>query len=134
MIPKVNDILSTNIEFESEPSNNYKMWLNTNRIVGKSEELEAMKQVIFKILNTERYKYIIYSWDYGIELEDLYGEPISYVCCELIDRITEALMQDDRIKSVDNFDFNTSEKNTIHVTFTVHTIFGDVDSEKVVNR
>ena len=75
----------------------------------------------------------MYSWDYGIELLDLYGEPISYVCPELERRITEALLCDDRIKSVDNFDFNIAKKGEVLVTFTAHTVFGDVQSEKAVN-
>ena len=64
---------------------------------------------------------------------DLYGEPVSYVCPELERRITEALTWDDRIKSVDSFEFNISKKGEILVTFTAHTAFGDVIAEKVVN-
>ena len=88
---------------------------------------------IYLILITDRYQFVMYSWNYGIELLDLYGEPVSYVCPELERRITEALTWDDRIKSVDNFEFNISKKGEILVTFTAHTVFGDVVSEKVVN-
>lgn len=133
MIPSTNTILSTDLEVETQPSKNYKMYIEQNIINGFCDELEAMQQVIYKILNTERYEHIIYSWDYGIELLDLYGEPVTYVCPELERRITEALVQDDRIESVDNFEFDTSEKRTVKATFTVHTIFGSVESEKVVN-
>lgn len=133
MIPTTNTILNDELEVQEEPSKNYKMYFEQEVINGYRDELEAMKQVIFKILNTERYQYIIYSWNYGIELEDLLGEPVSYVCPELERRITEALVQDDRIESVDSFIFDTSEKKKVHVIFTVHTIFGDVNSEKVVN-
>ena len=133
MIPSTNTILSTDLEVETQPSKNYKMHLEQNIINGFNDELEAMQQVIYKILNTERYQHIIYSWNYGIELLDLYGEPVTYVCPELQRRITEALIQDDRIESVDNFEFDTSEKRTVKVTFTVHTIFGSVENEKVVN-
>ena len=56
-----------------------------------------MKQAIYKILNTERYQYVMYSWNYGIETLDLYGEPVSWGCPELESRIREALMTDDRI-------------------------------------
>ena len=133
MIPSTNTILSTELEVETQPSKNYKMYLEQNIINGFCDELEAMQQVIYKILNTERYQHIIYSWNYGIELLDLYGEPVTYVCPELQRRITEALVQDDRIESVDNFEFDSSEKGTVKVTFTVHTIFGNVESEKVVN-
>jgi len=133
MIPSTNSILSTDLEVEIQPSKNYKMKIENNVINGFCDELEAMVQVVYKILNTERYQYIIYSWNYGIELIDLYGEPVTYVCPELQRRIEEALIQDDRIESVDNFEFDVSEKRTVKATFTVHTIFGDIEAEKVVN-
>ena len=75
---------------------------------------------------------MIYSWNYGIELLDLYGEPVSYVCPELERRIKEALVQDDRIESVDTFNFELLDKRKVLVSFIVHTVFGDVDTEKVV--
>ncbi|MBQ4541669.1 MAG: DUF2634 domain-containing protein [Clostridia bacterium] len=133
MIPSTNTILSQDLEVETLPSKNYKMQIEHDVINGFCDELEAMKQVVFKILNTERYQYIIYSWNYGIELLDLYGEPVTYVCPELERRITEALVQDDRIDSVDSFVFDVTEKRTVKVTFTVHTIFGGIEAEKVVN-
>lgn len=133
MIPTINNILSADIEIETQPSLNYKMIFNKNSIVGTVDELEAMKQVIFKILSTERFQYVIYSQEYGIELQDLFGEPLSFVCAELEDRITDALIQDDRIESVSDFDFSLERKNEVLVTFMVHTIFGDVKAERKVN-
>lgn len=133
MIPSTNNILSYDLEMETEPSVNYKMNIKQDIINGTVNELEAMKQVIYKILNTERYQYIIYSWNYGIELMDLFGMPVIYVIPELERRITEALIQDERIESVDDFEFDSSEKRTVKASFTVHTIFGDVQTEKVVN-
>ena len=133
MIPSKTGFLEQDFEITKQPTHTYKMELENNLIRGYTDELEAMKQAIFKILNTERYQYVMYSWNYGIELLDLYGEPVSYVCPELERRITEALTWDDRIQSVDNFEFNISRKGKIHVTFTTHTIFGEIQSEKVVN-
>lgn len=133
MIPSVNEILLTDLEVETQPSLNYKMHLEQNIINGVCDELEAMKQVVYKILCTERYEYIIYSWNYGIELKDLFGEPVAWVCPELERRIQEALLQDDRINAVDTFDFDLTEKRTVKVTFTVHTIFGELNDEMVVN-
>lgn len=132
MIP-ANNILSTRLVLETQPSKNYKLDIDHDFISGTCDGLESMKQVIYKILNTERYQNIIYSWNYGIELQDLFGEPVAYVCSELERRITEALVQDDRIESVDNFEFDIAEKRTVKVTFTVHTIFGEFEEEKVVN-
>lgn len=133
MIPSTTAFLEQDFEIEEQPTHTYKMNLESELVRGYTDGQEAMKQAIYKILNTERYQYIMYSWNYGIELLDLYGEPVSYVCPELERRITEALTWDDRIKSVDNFEFNISKKGEILVTFTAHTIFGDVVAEKVVN-
>lgn len=134
MIPAELEILTEEIELDFDmPSKDYKMNLDSETINGYVDELEAMKQVIYKILNTERYEHQIYSWDYGIELLDLFGMPISYVTSELKRRITEALTQDDRVTSVDSFSFKITRK-TIHVTFTVHTEFGDIEAEKEVEK
>lgn len=133
MIPSTTAYLQQDFEIENQPTHTYKMNLVTHRIQGYTDGQEAMIQAIYKILQTERYQYIMYSWNYGIETLDLYGEPVSYVCPELERRITEALTWDDRIESVDNFEFDISKKGKVHVTFTAHTIFGDVAIEKVVN-
>jgi phage baseplate assembly protein W len=133
MIPGINGFLTEDFEIEIQPSKAHKMNLENQVINGYVDGLEEMKQTIYMILNTERYQYIIYSWNYGIELIDLFGEPVTYVCPELERRITEALTQDERILSVDAFSFDTSVKRKVQVTFTAHTIFGDIDAEKVVN-
>ncbi len=133
MIPGTNKVLNTTFNLEMQPSRTYQMNLKQNSIINYCDEIEAMKQVIYKIINTERYQYIIYSWNYGIELLDLFGEPISYVCPELERRITEALTQDERILSVDAFSFDTSVKRQVHVSFNVHTIFGDIVAERMVD-
>lgn len=133
MLPSSNNLLTTELIVETEPSKNYKMKFEQNSISGYVDELEAMKQVVYKILNTERYEYEIYSWNYGIELKDLIGEPVSYVVAELERRISEALLQDDRIESVDSFEYDYSKKGVVLVTFQVHTLFGTFDEEKVVN-
>lgn len=109
------------------------MLLDGNRIIGTCDNLNSVKQSVFKILNTERYKYLVYSWNYGIELNDLYGKSPMYVCPELERRVKEALFQDDRITDVGDFEFNTSKKGVISVTFTVHTLFGDLNEGMVVN-
>lgn len=133
MIPSTTAFLEQDFEITEQPTHTYKMNLESNLIRGYTDGQEAMKQAIYRILNTERYQYVMYSWNYGIELLDLYGEPVSYVCPELERRITEALTWDDRIQSVDNFEFNISKKGEILVTFTAHTVFGNVVAEKVVN-
>ena len=133
MIPSTVGFLDQDFEIEEQPSKNYKMDLNGNSVRGFCDSLEAMKQTVFRILSTERYQYIIYSWNYGIETLDLYGQPITYVCPELERRIEEALLVDSRIVRVSDFEHDTSVKGVVHTTFTVHTVFGDFAAEKEVN-
>ncbi len=132
MIPESNLPLQ-DFEIGEQPTRTYQMNPANETIRGHIDGRQAMEQVIYKILSTERYQYIMYSWNYGIELRDLYGEPLSYVCPELERRITEALTWDDRIQSVDGFEFDTSVRRAVHVKFTAHTVYGDVTVGKVVD-
>lgn len=116
---------------ENEVSSTYKMRLTQLTINNKTDGLDAMIQAIYKVLNTERFENPIYSYNYGVELIDLYGEDPAWVCPELKRRIHEALTQDERIQDVDDFDF-TVEHNVITVRFTVHTTFGNVETERKV--
>lgn len=133
MIPK-----NTNIDFQndfefSEPSSNtFRLDIEGNRVQGYTDNLEAMKQAVYLILNIERYEHIIFSWNYGIELSDLFGKPINYAKVEIERRIKEALLQDSRITSVEGFAF-THSKNKINCTFKVVTIYGDIEAERAVN-
>lgn len=128
MIPNTT-LFTTDITTLNKPSKDHMLDISHEIINGTIDGIESMQQVIYKILNTERYRYLIYSWDYGVELSDLYGEPITYVVPELERRITEALLQDDRINSVGNFEFDISSKGKVHTTFSVETVFGSIDSE-----
>lgn len=132
MIPNTNDDLRNDFEFEELPTNTFKLDIEDDKVYGFSDGLEAMKQAIYLILNVERYEYLIFSWNYGIELADLFGQPIPFVLPELERRITEALVQDSRITSVEDFDFEV-KKNKVFCTFKVRTIFGLIDAERVVN-
>ena len=133
MIPSGNTILTTDLAVVTLPSKQHKMDLDKNRILGVCDGLEAVKQMVFKILNTERYGYLIYSWNYGIELMDLYGKSPVYACPEIERRVKESLLQDDRITGVSEFEFDISKKGVVSVSFTVHTLFGDVNEELAVN-
>ena len=133
MIPSMNNILTEDLEVTTQPSKSHKMYIGDNYINGTCKDLEEVKQTIYKILNTERYQYPIYSWNYGVELVDLIGEPTSYVYSEIQRRITEALTQDERIESVTDFEFDTNNKHEVVCTFVVHTTFGNTTEEKVVN-
>ncbi|MCC0724860.1 DUF2634 domain-containing protein [Clostridioides sp. ZZV14-6009] len=128
----IEDVSIINFIVPLNPSKTFKLHIEKNRVDGICDDVEALKQTIFLILNTERYEHLIYSRNYGVELNDLIGEPITFVIPELERRITEALIQDDRIENVDNFEFQNI-KGKIHCKFIVHTKYGNIKAEKVVS-
>ena len=128
----IEDVSIINFDVRQEPSKTFKLNIEKNRVDGICDDVEALKQTIFLILNTERYQHLIYSWNYGVELNDLIGEPISYVIPELERRITEALIQDDRIENIDNFEFQNI-KGKVQCRFSVNTKYGNIKAEKVVS-
>lgn len=126
------DLLEMDYEESIYPSKTYAMNMDSLRIIGKTTGTDAIKQAIFCILSTERYTYEIYDEDYGVELIDLYGQPMDYVIAEIPRRIREALTNDSRIESVDDFDFEI-DGSKVTVTFTVATINGeDIETDWVV--
>ena len=125
------EILS-DFSFKEPTSNTYKLNYAKNNLKGFVDNLEAVKQSIYLILNIERYEYLIYDWDYGFQISDLIGSEINSILPEIQNRITDALIQDTRINSVDDFSFDIKglkekglyPKNKVIVYFTVNTIFG----------
>lgn len=119
------DEISEEFGTEEEPSLTYAMNLERCVFAGKADDTEAVRQAAMKILSTERYEHEIYSWDYGVEIKDLYGQPMPYVMSEVKQRVTEALLTDGRIESVNDFSVEQTGKRTIHLSFTVVTAWGD---------
>lgn len=129
MIPDYTKLLNLNIDnIQIQTSKDYN--INDNNFI---YNISAMEQVVYKILNTKRYTYPIYSWNYGVEFDDLFGKPVIYVCAEIENRISDALIYDERINKVYNFIFDTSKKRIVSVSFIVETIFGDLNVDKEVN-
>ncbi|MGG1635006.1 hypothetical protein BK120_22445 [Paenibacillus sp. FSL A5-0031] len=128
MIPQGANVAEVTTVEELETSETYKLDLASKRIIGRTDGLEAVKQAVFKILQTERYRYFCYSTNYGTELESLLGGSPSYVQSELKRSIQEALMQDERVSDVIDFQYEMKDE-AIVVQFTVVTEFGSFGEE-----
>ena len=111
MIPQVQDDIKQDFTIETLPSRTFRMNHNNLTIIGTIDEIQAVEQAVFLILNTERYEWLIHSWDYVVER-----------------RVREALLQDDRITAVQNFEFTVNKKKVL-TTFTVVSIFGEINAE-----
>jgi hypothetical protein len=105
-------------------------WL-TQSISGYVDEVEALRQSIYCILNTERYQHNIYSYDYGGEFKEIIGEEYLFICADLHRRVEEALLQDDRITSVAMLNI-VSEGENVYYEGNVSTVFGEIEINKEV--
>lgn len=112
-----------------KPSRTYR--LTGYRVEGKTDGKAAMLQAIDLALSTERWRHLIYSGDYGMELEELFGKSRPYVAADIERRIREALLEDDRITAVEDFEIAFSG-DTATVSCTAVTIFGGVNIERGV--
>ena len=101
-------------------------------IGGKIDGLLALQQYILLMLSVEADKYIIYPYTWGIVTLDLIGKPPHYVIAVVPERIKETLLSDERITDVTDFEFEING-NKLNVKFIVHTIYGDLEEEMVVN-
>lgn len=117
-----------------EITRTYKIDWENGRIGGMTDELEAVQQAIIKILLTERYRNLIYSWEYGSEIKStLQSEDCTneFLEVEIPALITEALLQDKRILEVDNFNL-TFWKDSVSIECDVVTIYGNTTVKAVV--
>ena len=135
MIPSIAPLLNSELKVAEQPTLTWGLNLQEgdDRVRGRTDGLAAMRQAVYKIINTERYNYLIYSYAYGIELTDLFGQPVSLVCPEIERRITEALLADCRITGVGGFEYDMPSQNVVHIKFDVQTIFGSLPAERTVN-
>mgnify|MGYP001286649686 FL=1 len=128
MIPTGGTLQNTQVEEVQQPSKTYKLDFEKRRIFGMTDGLEAVKQAVFKILQTDRFRYLIYSPDYGMEWNGLVGANPAFIRSELRRRITEALIQDDRIEDVTDFQIDVTG-DAATVRFTVVSSFGSFTQE-----
>ena len=124
----INNQIDANTVVNYQTSNTFRVRYESDyKLLGMCDDIEAMKQAIFKIINTERDKYLSYDWNYGIELNDLIGKPIPYVYAEIERRIKEALLADNRIKEVTDFRFSNNGGDVLCL-FTANTIYGEINN------
>lgn len=112
------------------PSRTYR--LQNGRIAGWIDELAAMRQAIEKVLHTERFTWMIYTDNYGVELKSMLGEELDLVMAEMERIVREALSVDERIIEIENFQVTQENRNTLLVSFFVTTIFGSIQMEQEV--
>jgi len=129
-----------NLEVEQQPQDiqtsfTYKLDPYTKRIIGKVDGIEALQQAIFKMMNTERYAYLIYDQNYGVELYDIISGSYSneFIISEFQRVAKEALYEDERILNVRDFKFSFNN-DSVNVEFVIDSVFGEFNIEHQEER
>lgn len=91
------------------------------------EGAEAVKVWAWKALQAVRYRYEIYSWDYGNEAENLIGQPYSQELkeSEAARYVRECLTVNPYITDVSDVAVNFSV-DVLQIAATITTIYGEV--------
>lgn len=126
MIPET-DINLTVLEEQIQPSKTYKLDLTRKKVTSMIDNQEAIIQAVQKILYTERYACVIYSSQYGVELDDLIGQEYDLIKADIKRVISEALLVDNRIVSIKNFDIQQVGLDKLEVSFIVVSTEGEVN-------
>jgi xkdS protein len=96
-------------------------------IDGTVEKKSAVKIWIYNTLKTERYRWEIYSWQYGASLEQYIGKSYSdaYINDSVKKEVTEALKVNNNITDVKDFKAYMLDDTTLHMEFYVVTKWGE---------
>lgn len=132
MIPTTSTNLISIEEAESS-SLTYGIDFEQSRMVGMIDNKEAILQMVYKVLNTERYSYVIYSGQYGAELTFLIGKDFGYISSELIRMINEALLVDERIISTSDYKIEKIASDSVNISFKVNSIYGEINVTREVS-
>jgi phage baseplate assembly protein W len=118
----------------TEPLLTYKIDFENKRLTGELiNGIEAIRQFVYLALRTPRYAYAIYSDEYGSEIEELLSDSevtTEFKKMELPRLIEEALIYDDRISEVNNFEIKHIA-DQFHIKFTVVSNVGVLEMEEV---
>lgn len=107
----------------------YEIDFKTGQLTGRIVEgKEAIKVWIWLALQTPRYRYYAYTWDYGNEFEDLIGKGHTkeYIEAEAKRMTEDCLLVNEDIQSITKFGVNMTN-DTLTVSFTANTIYGDIE-------
>ncbi|MFR1834370.1 MAG: DUF2634 domain-containing protein [Lachnospiraceae bacterium] len=117
------------LQYVNQPTNTFVIDWESRQIAGMDSGLAAMRQAVEIILQNERFRWQVYNSNFGSEFQDLPGEEYDYIKSEIPRRVEEAFSMDNRILSVENYEFEEPADGTIRVTFDVITVFGDISQE-----
>lgn len=128
------DEFDVDFEEDEEPNLTYRLDYENKTIVGTIDDEEALAQAMNKILLTETETYLIYSYGYGREFDNLHGASITKAISELPERIEEAILKDERFTSVSVTEIKATDKQSVHVAVSATATTGEeIELEEDIN-
>lgn len=125
MLPKSDIDLSQGVVFQDQPSLTWIADPVTHRLRGRGDGWDAVRQAVEIIVHVERYKWQIYTPNFGTDYDGLLGNESGFVASELQRRLEDAFLPDSRLLGMKDFTWN-AQGSSLTASFTVLTVFGDV--------
>lgn len=103
----------------------------TGQLTGKMVTgKEAVRVWIWNCLRTERFRYGLYTWQYGVRCEQYIGQTVSaeFLQADCEDEVKEAMMVNPYITDITDFEASFSG-TLLNISFNAVTSFGVVEVE-----
>ena len=133
MVPKQRLPIVEVVPRENLPSLTYGIDWAKKCVIGQIDGQEALQQAISKLLQTKRFTHLIYSWNYGVEFDQLIGHSQEMVESEIKRMLLEALLVDERITGVRLLACSRITRQILGVRLVVDTVFGEIEEEVVLD-
>lgn len=126
-LPQFDIDLSRGVVFQDQPSLTWIADPVTRRLRGRGDNYEAVRQAVEIIVNVERFRWQIYTPNFGVELDGLLGTEPGFAASELRRRLEDAFLPDNRILGISEFTYEFRE-GALAAAVTVDTVFGPVQA------
>jgi len=105
--------------------NNIPVFKNGSPVIVTGKE--AVLVWAWKALHTPRFRYEIYTWDYGCEVESLIGQPFTDELkqAEAARYVRECLLINPYITGVSDVSVSFGD-GTLNISCTIETVYGEV--------
>lgn len=123
-----NELENEYLDDEDQEVKEYEIDFVTGQLTGRVVEgLKAILMWAWMALQTTRYRYYIYSWDYGQEIEEYIGKGYTdeHLSLEMLRILEECLMVNEHITEIQNYEFYRNEKGEVMISFSIITDYGE---------
>lgn len=118
----------TDLKIEAQPSKTWIIDRQSLQVAGMDNGLEAVRQAVEIALSVQRFRWQIYTANFGSELETIIGDDEAFILSELPRFVEDALSVDGRIIRVDDYVF-IRDGDRMRVSFTVYSVYGEFVEE-----